>query len=156
MRKFLSTLMLLIALCIPINVFAAAEVSSQILRDKKPLTIVKISWTASGSGAIADSDTGNPIDFPRGMILGVMFVPDATVTGTYDVYLRDANDYDYLNGAGVAVSQTKSDSGNWRSPLSDDGTYFITPYVSLYLNIANVENDSTGTIYILLREYKNQ
>ncbi|HEX4302838.1 MAG TPA: hypothetical protein VHZ78_08590 [Rhizomicrobium sp.] len=115
-------------------------------------TKYSMAWVCSAGGAVAE----NPIEFKRGHIHQVKFMPDGGGTqpsDLYDVTLLDAisGGVDFLTGTGANVSNATRKIG---VPQVGDGTTALQRVFheggNLYPTVANAGNAKGGTIVLIM------
>lgn len=104
-------------------------------------TRYSLAWVSDGSGNV----NTNPFTPPQGQLTQIKFIPDGGGTqpsALYDVVLNDANNIDYLGGAGANLSNTVSTQVRVAAPLLYDGVS------TLDLNVTNAGISKGGTVQL--------
>jgi hypothetical protein len=111
-------------------------------------TIWTLSWTANGSGAVAEGGTtGKGIFSAVGYLYSVEFEP-GTAADNYDVTLLDPDGLDVLRGNGANQENAAGNTYDtkYRSFTGVDGNYLYFNNVNLTLTISGGGDGGTGTI----------
>ena len=145
-RRLVITLMVIIFTLMAAEIWAAGSCTT----DSDYSHGVRIyiwTWTSDASGDVNTLGTTDDIII-SGFIIQARFVPGTGVTDLYDVYLKDANGFDYLHGCGVDQSDTKTDNGCLQVPKNADGNYSFIQRETLSITVSGAGNAKTGTVYL--------
>jgi hypothetical protein len=130
----------------------AGSVTTTVTQAGAGVVKTSIAWTSDAAGAVS----GTAVTLPAGTIVGVEFIPSASVapSNLYDVTMTDAGGANILDdGAGASVGLNLSDTtAAWKQPMVGGGA---VTYVRRWIPagdytpvVANAGNAKQGTIVI--------
>ena len=153
MKKLVLTTVIILVISLLTTGFVLAAGSCTVTNKGRQRGLIQYAWdwTSDGSG---DCDTGAS-EAIGGTIVQVRLVPDTGGTAPDDehnIYLKDANGFDWLFGVGVGAEQSVTDSSNVRTPLTTDGAYPILHSQTLTPTVDSAGDSNGGIIYLLIKE----
>ena len=108
--------------------------------------IYVIDWTSDASG---NASLVSPVVF-RGLLLGVKFIPGASVT-SYNASLVDAQGVNLFANFGTGLPTLATDAGNYHTPMnSDDFPYYLFDS-ALTLTISGAGDTKSGQILLFVK-----